>query len=395
MYQCVEMYTKSERAISAWAILGGNADAAALSLNKVLFGEFWKFLKHFDAVVEEAARRTTAKEIQTAQQIYKTIIAQFEARERIFYALVAFQQRGRVPLKLSAFSNGLMGVWSGAFIENAEHQAGLGSGNNLERDERLGKEALESTSVASSPDVEQVQASAETAQDVSPDAAPGPSVSPATQVVEEDDGFATRVMGKMRRIRLPGSSTQKPHSRSDWEEAQKMINRVTTAEQSGKQTDQTRTEKIKIKEFIRDVYHRALRELLQICHESITGLDGLIENFLHISDGKNEDWYLEEPNWNNHFETEHLVGSAKYVRHLITSAEWVTRILTRIYFALEYENKKHEIRRDANRQDLSYLHKLYESADDKDLDVEIDLEDTDALPAYNGPNLAVPVEGNA
>lgn len=106
--QCVRIYGEVERGLSLKALFHG-AFRIALSANKVLYGVLSRFIDAFQQQADDIDKaelelaqndENEKRRLKKLRAVFTEILLEFEARERILYALVALRQRGRVPLKL-------------------------------------------------------------------------------------------------------------------------------------------------------------------------------------------------------------------------------------------------------------------------------------------------------
>lgn len=105
--QCVRIYGEVELGLSLGSILHG-AFRTALSANRVLYGVLNRFIEAFhreandidDAAMKNNKTPENRNHLDQLRAVFTEILLEFEARERLLYASVALKQRGKVPLKL-------------------------------------------------------------------------------------------------------------------------------------------------------------------------------------------------------------------------------------------------------------------------------------------------------
>lgn len=340
LFQCVYIYTKAERGISYWSVIAGDADATAHSLNRVLYGVFEGFLEHFGHVtkaylsktehfghVTKASLPKTVSRYQRHIDIYDIIIFQLNIRERLFYVRVGFQQRGKVPMKLG-IKNGLPTYLFFGVKKNATYQTKM---DELDRHARAYEAQQKKIAEERRLAMEAKMSGANLAQPASiPTPPPASTSSNPDAEVKKPPSSALVTMANAVNDFIHG---KKDKATKDEMEA--------TTRSLG---------------FIKDVYHQSIKALLETCHESITGLNALLDNVL-VQDVQ----WLYAAQYRQLFDQaqRERPGSSKYKRLLLRATEELFRYITRIYFQFEYESKENEFDMYMDRIDLQFLRRIF------------------------------------
>lgn len=280
--------------LSIASVLVG-ADKTSHSVNKVLYGVFEKFLKYFDAeldAIDHAAGITDKK--NPLRVVFTKMITEFEANERRTYATVAFNQRGRVPLSIKPGDMQLQNLGNTDWVDNDSRKT---PGWVQEQPD---------------PNIQQ------------PTASQTPSVSrPLARL---------SFVKKMSAFRRWGDDDSVTHDDSDTDDSN-------TGESANQlepiPEDKFTSRDAKIIGKVKDVYHNALHELLEVCDESLLGLTSIIELYEIIRNDKE----LQPFDYSKLIAKTDDLSISQYSRIIFRAAENLKRSITRKYFYEEVRTR--------------------------------------------------------
>lgn len=321
-HQCIEIYSEVESKISIGGVLKG-PDKTAHSTNKILYGVFENFLQFFkselDAIDMEFAKTANAKEeaeMKAWRVIFERMIMEFEANERLTYSTVAFNQRGRIPLSIIPGSMGIKYFFQ----------------NDWLNDDRADLEHLQKT--------ERWVVETDPNEPVPPPGAAKP---------KSENLPSKKFLAQFRGWRKWGNDEEPSETESETAENAAALE----PEVIGKDKFTSKDEKIIAK--MKDVYHEALEELLEVCDQSLLGLTSIIELYKL----KREYDDLEGFKYDGLVAMTDDLSSAQYARKILRAGENLKREITRQYFLAEVEDRKK-----ATRPDISQLRKQFYSTPD-------------------------------
>lgn len=302
--QCVRIYGEVELGLSISSILHGPY-RAALSANKVLYGVLSTFIDAFHNQaneIDKAAVNANSGHLKQLRAIFNEILIEFEARERLLYASTALRQRGRVPLKLDFTDLSTIT----AFLQT-DWKKVVGMDSML---------AAQKT----------------------------------------DDGLAGKVTGAFSKITKKAlakakssageelSSEERDASNNDLD-ADALENdfedhALSPKSDSKDDRDMTAAKK-NIAQAIKDVYHEAIHELLEVCDQSLLGFTALLELYrllahghsIKLFDVNSLEYQIGEE------EDAALIAelTSRPILHLQQSTEAFKRTVAMTYFHAEYK----------------------------------------------------------